>query len=76
MIDTHAYFKHLTAAGMPEAQAEVIAHERALRFDDLVTKKDVELMEQRLTIKYGAMLIGGLAATTGTILALLPMMLK
>ncbi|MDA8011083.1 MAG: CCDC90 family protein [Gammaproteobacteria bacterium] len=61
-FDTHAYFKRLTAAGMPEAQAEVIAHERARRLDELVTKTDLEkelqLLENRMTINFGLMLIG------------------
>ena len=75
-LDTHAYFKKLTAAGMPESQAEVIAQESARRNDDLVTKKDLELLEYRLTIKFGAMLFAGLLATIGIILALLPMVLN
>ena len=42
-FDTHKYVKRLTAAGMPENQAEVIADEqRSLIEDQLATKRDVE----------------------------------
>ena len=74
-FDTHAYFKRLTAAGMPEAQAEVIAHERARRLDELVTKTDLEkelqLFESRMTVKLGLMQI----ASIGLIIAALRVML-
>ena len=79
-FDTHAYFKSLTAAGMPEAQAEVVARRETVRNDDLVTKeylkKELELIESRLTNKFGAMLVAGLLATIGIILTLLPMVLE
>ena len=40
-FDTHRYVKRLTAAGMPEPQAEVIADEqRSLIEDQLATKQD------------------------------------
>ena len=42
-FDTHKYVKRLTAAGMPENQAEVIADEqRSLIEDQLATKRDIE----------------------------------
>ena len=41
-FDTHKYVKRLTAVGMPEKQAEVIADEqRALIEDQLATKRDI-----------------------------------
>ena len=41
-FDTHKYVKRLTAAGMPEPQAEVIADEqRSLIEDQLATKQDI-----------------------------------
>ena len=41
-FDTHKYVKRLTAVGMPEKQAEVIAYEqRALIEDQLATKRDI-----------------------------------
>ena len=41
-FDTHRYVKRLTAAGMPEPQAEVIADEqRSLIEDQLATKQDI-----------------------------------
>jgi hypothetical protein len=42
VFDTYASVKRLTAAGMPEAQAEVLADEQRRLVDDrLVTKDDV-----------------------------------
>ena len=41
-FDTHKYVKRLTAVGMPEKQAEVIAYEqRSLIEDQLATKRDI-----------------------------------
>jgi len=48
-FDTHAYVKRLTAAGMPEAQAEVQAEAFAeLINDQLATKRDLAELEMRL----------------------------
>ena len=67
IFDTHAFVKRLTAAGMPEQQAEVLADEQArLITERLATKADVALLrsdlqalEQRLkdqlTIRVGGM---------------------
>ena len=45
-FDTHKYIKRLTAVGMPEPQAEVIAYEqRSLIEDQLATKQDVKESE-------------------------------
>ena len=41
-FDTHAFIKRLTAAGMPEPQAEILAEEQARLVEDrLATKADV-----------------------------------
>ena len=49
-FDTHRYVKRLTAAGMPEPQAEAIADEqRSLIDDQLATKRDIE--ELRAEVK-------------------------
>ena len=76
-FDTHAFIKRLTAAGMPEVQAEILAEEQARLIEDrLATKLDLErlelgvrrdlehrleTLEQRLTIKLGAMIAAGVA---------------
>ena len=45
-FDTHKYVKRLTAAGMPEPQAEVIADEqRALIEEQLATRQDIKESE-------------------------------
>src|SRR5271163_588745 len=42
IFDTHAFVKRLTAVGMPEAQAEVLADEQARLIDKrLATKTDL-----------------------------------
>ena len=48
-FDTHAFVKELTAAGMPEAQAEVLANCQAKLIDEkLATKQDLKELEDRL----------------------------
>ncbi len=45
-FDTHAFVKELTQAGMPEAQAEVLAHSQATLIDEkLATKQDLKELE-------------------------------
>lgn len=66
-FDTHAFIKRLTAAGMPEAQAEVLAEEQTRLIEtQLATKSDLERLKQELTIRVGAMIIalGGFLAAT------------
>jgi hypothetical protein len=47
-FDTHAFVKRLTAAGVPEAQAEVQAEALAeIALAQLATKDDLANMEQR-----------------------------
>ena len=45
-FDTHAFVKELTQAGMPEAQAEVLARSQATLIDEkLTTKHDLKELE-------------------------------
>ena len=47
IFDTHYFVKRLTAAGMPEAQAEVLASEQAqLISERLATKRDLVEFDQ------------------------------
>jgi len=49
LFDTQAFVKRLTAAGMPEAQAEVLADTRAQLIDErLATKTDVAALAAKL----------------------------
>ena len=49
-FDTHAFVKELTQAGMPEAQAEVLARSQATLIDEkLATKQDLKELEACLT---------------------------
>ena len=61
-FDTHAFVKELTAAGMPEAQAEILARQQArLINEELVTKRDLKEFESRLkhalTVRLGSMMV-------------------
>lgn len=73
MFDTHAFVKELTQAGMPEAQAEILARTQATLIDEkLATKQDLKAtkedlqreireMELRLTynltVRFGSMMV-------------------
>ncbi len=64
-FDTHTFVKRLTQAGMPEAQAEVLADSQAKLIDEkLATKYDLKELETRLTlqltIRLGSMLVVGI----------------
>ena len=57
-FDTHAFIKRLVQAGMPEAQAEVLAEEQAKLIEtQLATKTDLELLKPDLTIRGGGMIM-------------------
>ncbi len=64
-FDKLLYLETLKSSGVPEEQAKAHAHalDEALR-DAVATKTDLQLLEQRLTIKVGAMVIalGGFLA--------------
>ncbi len=60
-FDTHGFVKRLIAAGMPEAQAEVLAKEQTnLIENNLATKHDLEILKRDLTIRLGSMLVAGI----------------
>jgi hypothetical protein len=69
IFDTHAFIKRLTAAGMPEQQAEILAEEHARMLgEQLATKHDIALLradmdrlKDQLTIRLGAMMTGEIA---------------
>ena len=49
-FDTHTFVKRLTQAGMPEAQAEVLADSQAKLIDEkLATKHDLKELETQMT---------------------------
>ncbi|MGH6901512.1 MAG: hypothetical protein ACREIR_02080 [Geminicoccaceae bacterium] len=85
IFDTHAFIKRLTAAGMPEQQAEALAEESTrLVGEQVATKQDVALlradlellraditaMEQRIKDQLTIRLGGMLAAAVAIIAAL------
>ena len=62
LFDTRALVKELTEAGMPEAQAEVLARSPATLIDEkLATKRDLKELELRLkhdlTLRLGSMMV-------------------
>ncbi|MCY4453465.1 MAG: hypothetical protein OXC01_16110 [Immundisolibacterales bacterium] len=78
-FDTHAFVKDLTAAGMPEAQAEVLAQSQAKLIDEkLATKQDLKALEERLrrdmkelefrlTIRLGSMMVIAVGAVAALV---------
>lgn len=61
-FDTLAYSKKFISAGFTSQQAEVQAEALAeLVNDQLVTKKDLNKMELRLTLKLGGMMAASIA---------------
>jgi hypothetical protein len=64
-FNTHQFVKKLQAEGLTEKQAEaiveVVTDARASDKDSFATKHDIELLEQRMTIKVGLMIfaLGG-----------------
>jgi hypothetical protein len=51
IFDTHAFIKRLTAAGMPEQQAEILAEESTrLVGEQVATKQDVALVRADLEL--------------------------
>jgi len=78
-FDTHAFVKELTAAGMPEAQAEVLASSQAKLIDGkLATKQGLKKLEERLrrdmkefefrlTIRLGSMMVIAVGAVAALV---------
>ena len=78
-FDTHAFVKELTSAGMPEAQAEVLAKSQAKLIDEkLATKHDLKELEERLrrdmkelefrlTIRLGSMMVIAVGAVAALV---------
>jgi hypothetical protein len=51
IFDTHAFIKRLTAAGMPEQQAEILAEESTrLVGEQVATKQDIALLRSDLEL--------------------------
>ena len=74
VFDTHAFVKELTEAGMPEAQAEVLARSQANLIDEkLATKEDPKALELRL--KHDLMRLGAMMAVTVGVVAALAKLL-
>ena len=62
LFDTCTFMKELTEAGMPEAQAEVLARSQATLIDEkLATKRNLKELELRLkhdlTLRLGSMMV-------------------
>lgn len=56
-FDTLKFVKRLVAAGVPREQADAEAEALAEALSQLATKRDLKDLEQRLTIKMGAMFV-------------------
>ncbi|MCX6258758.1 MAG: DUF1640 domain-containing protein [Bacteroidia bacterium] len=61
IFDTLAYSKKFIAAGFSDKQAEVQVQALAeILEENLVTKRDLKELEQRLTIRLGIMLVAAI----------------
>ena len=65
-FDTLKFANRLKAAGadsrIAEAEAEALAEALEINFKDLATKQDIVLLEQRMTIKLGALMVVAVTA--------------
>ncbi len=68
-FDTLKYAKRLKAAGMDpllaEEQASAMAEVLDINLQNLATKSDLQLLEQRMVIKLGALMVVSIGALTG-----------
>jgi len=68
-FDTLKYAKRLKAAGMDpllaEEQAAAMAEVLEINLQNLATKSDLQLLEQRMVIKLGALMVISIGALTG-----------
>jgi hypothetical protein len=68
-FDTLKYAKRLNAAGMDpllaEEQAAAMAEVLEINLQNLATKSDLQLLEQRMVIKLGALMVISIGALTG-----------
>ena len=67
-FDTLKYAKRLKAAGMDsllaEEQAAAMAEVLDINLQNLATKSDLQLLEQRMVIKLGALMVVSIGAHT------------
>jgi len=68
-FDTLKYAKQLKAVGMDpvlaEEQAAAMAEVLEINLQNLATKSDLQLLEQRIVIKFGALMVVSIGALTG-----------
>jgi len=68
-FDTLKYAKRLKAVGMDpvlaEEQAAAMAEVLEINLQNLATKSDLQLLEHRMVIKLGALMVVSIGALTG-----------
>ena len=68
-FDTLKYAKRLKAVGMDpvmaEEQAAAMAEVLEINLQNLATKPDLQLLEQRMVIKLGALMVVSIGVLTG-----------
>ena len=75
-FDTHKFVKDLTANGMPDKQAEVLAdHYASLLNDRLATKEDLASLEERIMHKLTIRILSAQLVTIVTICTIIGFML-
>ena len=76
-FDTHKFVKDLTANGMPDKQAELLAdHYASLLNDRLATKEDLTSLEERIMNKLTIRILSAQLVTIVTICTIIGFMLN
>lgn len=76
-FNTYAYFEKLKSGGVPETQAKAQAEAIFELVDEkLATKKDLEILAHKLTIRLGGMVAASFVATVATLAFLMDYMVK
>jgi hypothetical protein len=67
IFDSHNFFKRLIASGFSPEQAETIVETARDAAAQFATKRDLQLLEQRIVIKFGCMLVFAVGAIAALI---------
>lgn len=63
VFDTLSVSRRLKDAGLEAKQAEAIVDSMVASLSEVATKRDLEILENRLVIKMGAMLVAAVSLT-------------
>ena len=66
-FDTYRFRRRLIDAGLPEKQAQELVIGATEAAENLATKADLKMLEQQLTIKLAAIIVGAVAVVPSLI---------